>query len=280
MSLFLASIARAEDRWHKPWTNKLSDDQAIERLFKLLETTSTGKEILRLAAIKDPDFRSHISVGANSLTESTYSRTYSLDDGAETVTLHHRIFLGKHLSLADAVVDLGHELTHFALREVMNPYQENFEYKIFVRKGIEGNGGELDAFEQECLLAKEFEKKSNAFPEHRLCRKYWGSNEGFDRELARKDFYAVGKFPISDELKEAIPELENREVVFVSAFAKMPYPMALDREFRDTRVRVCENNGRKMQLMSAHGRGPSSVVRQEETKRLQMYRELYCREVK
>jgi len=263
--------------WQGEWIQPGEKEAlAIKRLISVLKQSSSGKTILALAANKDPNFESLIHIGDSSITESTYSRTYSLLDGSESFQLKHKIYLDKRLSLAEAVFDLSHELTHFSLKEVMNPYGHEFSQAAFIRHGIEGIGGELDAFEYECTVAKELEQNFAHFPIHQLCNKYWSRN-GFNREEAKMDYYVVGSFKVPKKLLDFFPEIKKEnEVVFVSSYAKMPYPLAFFQEYNDTKIAVCKNNERKLQLISSQGRELASKQLEQEAKKLQKHKKVFC----
>jgi len=241
--------------------------------------------VLRSAEKKNPLFAEQIKLGEASFTESTFSRSYSLIDGKEQISLHHEVTLNRELILADAVVDLAHELVHFTEKGMLDPYLPGFELSQFIRNGIEGEGGELKALSVECKVAWSLEKKYKGFPQHNLCEKYRSAGNAFRREEARRDYYALGSWfgRAWPGLKEVIPELSSHATVFTSSYAGKPYPIALAEEFAMTRKAACVNNRRKYRLIaaqSASGRQPASSSLWEEERRLKNYERLYCRTVK
>lgn len=265
-----------QNAWEMRWRN-------LPQLVAILESVPEGKAILRRAESKDPEFTSRIKLGEASFTESTFSRTYSLLDGKQQISLRHEVTLNRNLSLANAVVDLAHELVHFTEKGMLDPYRAGFELSQFVRNGIEGEGGELSALHMECKVAWALEKAYRRFPQHSLCERYRLPGGGFAGTKAKRDYYAVGAWfdRGGRQLKGEIPEVSQRPAVFTSSYASKPYPIALAEEFAMTRKAACENNQRKYRLIASQsvgGRQPASSL-WEEKRRLKAYDRLYCREV-
>lgn len=287
--LFLPFLAHAAASPKIQWKSAWHD---LPELVDLLKTVPEGLEQLRKAEAKDPLFAEHIKMGSASFTETTFSRTYSLIDGHEQISLHHEVTLNGSLSVADAVVDLAHELVHFSEKGMINPYKAGFVRPHFVRNGIEGEGGELEALQVECNVAWALEKRHSNFPRHRLCEKYRGPANRFALERAREDYYAVGPWlaKLSPALKKELPELNDKPIVFTSSYAGQPYPVALVEEYAATRRSACENNQRKFRLIAAQAsqlrgaRKPAAVGGVDyqklnvETRRLKSYDEMYCRD--
>jgi hypothetical protein len=272
----LSSTAHAQDNaWERGW-------RSVPQLVKILRTVPEGKAVLERATKKDPEFLSKIKLGSASFTESTFSRTYSLLDGKEQINLHHDVTLNTSLNLADAVVDLAHELVHFTEKGMLDPYKAGFERSEFIRNGIEGEGGELSALTVECRVAWSLEDSYEGFPQHRLCERYRGGGNAFLREPARLDYYALGTswFHRSGaDLKREISEVSSHSTVFTSSYAGKPYPVALSEEYAVTKKAACTNNERKYHLISAQtatGRQPASGSLAAERLRLRDYERRYC----
>lgn len=265
----------AQPRWQGPWKN-------VAELVPLLESVPEGKKVLEEAAGKDKDFLAKIKTGDASFTESTFARTYSLLDGRENIELRHEVTINRRLSLADAVIDLAHELVHFTEKRMLDPYKPGFELRQFVQRGIEGQGGELAALERECVVAWAMKERFPGFPRHQLCESY-RAGARFNRAKALADYYALGSwFRKNESLKEALPLVSDRTVVFTSSYARKPYPVALAEEFSATREAACANNRKKYRLISAQaegGRAPSSDQLLRERRRLKAYDRLYCAHV-
>lgn len=260
--------------WSASW-------ESVKQLGEILRSVPEGRSVLEAAERKDPSVLTRIKAGRASFTESTFSRTYSLVDGKEQIRLRHEITLNNRLKLADAVVDLAHELLHFSEKGMLDPYRSGFELEQFVRNGIEGAGGELPALEVECQVAWALERSDPRFPRHRLCERYRQKGDLFHRTAARRDYYAVGTWYQETKalLQDVVPELNEAKVVFTSSYASKPYPLALAEEFAATRRTACLNNRRKYRLIAAQSdgdRAPASVELMRERMRLKAYDKLYC----
>ncbi len=274
------AAAPHKEIWNQTWRN-------LPQLVNILKTVPQGLAVLRKAENKDPLFVGQIKLGTASYTESTFSRTYSLIDGKEQITLHHEVTLNKELTLADAVEDLAHELVHFTEKGMLDPYRPGFELSQFIRNGIEGEGGELSALAVECKIAWTLERTYKGFPQHKLCESYRLPGNGFAIKAARRDYYALGSWfnHAGPTLKEALPEINRRAVVFTSSYAGKPYPIALSEEYAMTRKTACVNNRRKFRLIASQTtnkslRKPASAsLLWEERQRLKNYERLYCNSI-
>jgi hypothetical protein len=279
LSLILALLAHAavEPDWRR-------SDVDFPELLEVLASVPEGQRLLEEVSEKDPIFQKKLLMGEASLTESTFSRSYSLVDGQEKIQVRHEITLNRRLRMSEAVVDLAHELVHFSKKEMLDPYREGFELKQFVLRGIEGPGGELEALSAECGIAWALEKRYKNFPKHPLCAPYKNQNGAFNLEQARLDYYAVGRWlERAGELRKIFPDLHSGKVIFTSSYARKPYPIALAEEYDAIRKTACENNRRKYKLIAAQAmaneRRPASVsplVRERE--RLKSYEKLYCQQ--
>ena len=264
-----------EPAWKRPW-------KGLPELLAVLGSVPEGESILARAKEKDPNFLDRIQLGSASFTESTFARSYSLLDGKEKIELRHEVTLNRRLPLGEAVVDLAHELVHFTEKAMLDPYKPGFELKEFIRRGIEGPGGELTALRSECLVAWALEKRYRNYPRHQLCAPYRAADGSFRRDQALADYYALGRWmsraPAS--LIDAIPNLSSDPVVFTSSYARKPYPIALTEEFEATREAACANNRKKYRLIAAQaegGRAPAGDLLARERRRLKTYDRLYCR---
>ncbi len=285
------------DWWQQPWVTESKDPeverQALYKLLHIVRQTKFGRKLIKTAFKRYTKFYERINVGERSFTESTYSRTYSLKDGSEELEIENHLTINRDLPRIDAVYDLTHELVHFLFRKPHNPYQMEFSMPEFVRHGIEGKGGELQAFEAECHIAWEIERKAKVEP-HRLCGKYeiakakrkkkhWSA--AFNRKRAGKDFYAVGNYYVTLQgLQIELPSLSNLHPVFISSLENSPYPYALIQEFVNVRKMACENNVRKARLIqqqaarAREGRDPAADISSlsKEYKRLSKYFRRHC----
>lgn len=264
--------------WSRSW-------DSVDELSLVLKAVPSGRALWQRALGRDPQLSSRIRRARSSFTESTYLRSYRVNDATGVVSLRHEIFLGEKLTLAEAVLDLAHELHHYLHRQVMNPYDASLRPEDFVRGGIEGVGGELEAFEAECRIAWELTVRYDGFPDHPLCGRYRVGDSGFHRERARLDYYAVGdalpglRGKLMDP-ERGLPLLHDAGVVFRSGHAGVAYPLALVREFSDTVASACRNDERKARMIAAHGgRAPATLqpALQQEQKRILDFQRQRCR---
>lgn len=279
--------------WTETWigTDATAAEERVQlyELLRVLKQTKFGDRLLKAAFQRYPKFYNRISIGDRSFTESTYSRTYSLKDGSEELEIENHLTINRGLSRIDAVFDIAHELVHFLFRKPSNPYRMEFSMPEFVRHGIEGTGGELQAFEAECRVAWELERKVK-IDSHRLCTRYKVTTPGkrfiaFDRAKAGRDFYSVGNYYITLQgLQIELPQLNNDKPTFISSLEESPYPYALIQEFVNVRKMACENNARKAELIqqqaarARNGRNPAADIGSlnKEYTRLSKYFQRHC----
>lgn len=249
-----------------------------------MESVPEGKRIIKEARERDPDLLAKIHRGDVSFTESTFARSYSLLDGKEQMGAQARDHFKPPLETRRCGGGSRSRAVHFSEKEMLDPYKPGFELKQFVKRGIEGQGGELSALERECEVAWALRRKYPSFPRHRLCVPYQAEGGGFNRKRALEDYYALGEW-FANAPKALIEQLPvtNRRVVFTSSYARKPYPVALAEEYAATREVACANNRRKYKLIAAQadsGRSPASSNLLRERRRLRHYDLLYCRAVK
>lgn len=271
------SLVDRESFWNRRgWTNP-------QELVAVIQSVPQGKELWEKSLQKEQGLPSELSSGKASYTESSFVRSYSLLDGKEIVRQKNKIYLNSSLSLAEAALDLAHELIHFNDKAVLNPYRDNFTVEAFISQGIEGKGGELDALEQECAISWALEQKFKYFPRHKICSKYRDQSGVFARDQALKDYYSIGGWDFPSEVEQHLPLLNRRPIHLSSSYAKKPYPLALYQDFLDTKKSACANNQKKYELISAQvegGRNPAGFsALEKEKRRLKRYRERNCKKV-
>jgi hypothetical protein len=272
----LSPAARAaEPVWYRPWSS-------AKELAEILRSVPEGRALAESAAKADAHYLERIRPGEASFTENSVSGTYEpLREESLATTESARITLKRALPLSDAAADLAHELLHFTRRHPVDPYAPEFHAGAYVRRGIEGEGGELRAFEKECEVAWALEKRYPAFPRHRLCASY--RKEGrFDLEKARKGYYAVGTWfaKAGPALKEALPELSAAAPVFTSGLSGNPYPRSLAEEYEGVRRRACEVNRWKYRRAAAAANARKGLVphgTREEIRAFEAFHEAHCR---
>ena len=276
-----------DEAWIQADTSAANESRELRMLLRALEQSPRGKALIETARAKNANFKSQISVGPNSVTETVFSRSYSLENGAEEIRMENFLKLSRNLSRRDALWDLSHELTHFVYREPPSPYTPSTSLAGFIRDGIEGKGGELEAFRAECEVSWDLEQKLN-MPRHELCARYRekkGEQNIFRLELARRDYYRVGRyFRQMKKLGKVLPKINGDSIILSSSLEKAPYPVALVKEFIMVRRTACENNRRKQELISQQAarlreeRAPASTESlHAEKDRLERFLQENCR---
>ena len=153
------------------------------------------------------------------------------------------------MNVVDALLDLSHELTHFALR--INLTSTEILFKKFVKEMIEGKG------EVEATSDVEFLKSfSSSFEERSSCRKIYNKDKGYFSRKSVSKFYQVGKYlrTFRDELNvfelavSDFPQISGKPSFFISSSYGLPYPLAAIREYSSILKRVCRNDLRRLQL--------------------------------
>lgn len=270
--LFFCPLAQSAENWKRSYGS-------VQELLGVLKQSKTARNLLKKATDRDPKIWEKIKMADASYTESVFARSYSLLDGGEEIKIRHKVHLKRDLEFADAVLDLAHELVHYNHKAVLDPYSADFTLENFVRNGIEGEGGELEAFRKECLVSWELEKKIANFPKHKLCLPYRKKGT-FSLERARKDYYAIGGWKVQESVKKTLSEIHHSKIVFTSSYANKPYPVALVEEFYATKQAACTNNQKKYRLIASQtkaGRVLASIdTLEREKERLEKYNKRHC----
>lgn len=242
----------------------------ILTLLEMIEKSSSGKLLVMAAKDKASEqggeLLDFIKEGRGSLTDTTLTRRFSAhnpeDVRFETKSI---VYLNKELSVMNAVLDLTHELTHFVFREAFNPYKSNFTLDQFIKSTIEGRGGEVQAFMMECRVLKELYPSS--LQKRNNCYKIFDEGTGtFSQNLAVSRFYQVGSFYQNFRKKlrekgisEKFDHITDKEASFISSAYGVPYPVAAYSEYVSVVTKVCENDRKRLALMSMKkGRTPAS----------------------
>jgi hypothetical protein len=204
--------------------------------------------------------------GEGSLTDTTLVRKFH-PDTPENVAFETRskVYINRHLSWRDALLDLAHELTHYVHREPFNPYTLNFSLPDFVRSTIEGEGGEAHAFVTECQVMREL--YTSEFAQDSNCSQIDAGHGQMNKARANELFYHLGQFyPQMKKIVESrgitsdFPHLSSDKIKFVSSAYGLPYPLAAMEEYQAVLTKVCENDRRRLTFMTAPtGRSPASV---------------------
>jgi hypothetical protein len=244
--------------WHKAG---MSDKQAVARLFEVLTKTRTGKLLLKKAISKakkyKKDLMSLVLPGEHSLTDTTLVRRFSAEDPSKvSFEARSKVYINKYLPLSDAVLDLAHELTHFAMRDTFNPYRKNYGLKKFVKSTIEGKGGEVEAYLVECQVSSELfnnnrEGKCDLVVDDKTGK--LSSSKGHNQFYRLGDHYREFSKKIKKHsLKhDDFYKTSDEEALFISSAYGIPYPLAAVHEFEMIMGKVCQNDKNRLNYMKS-----------------------------
>ena len=218
-----------------------------EKLTSLLRKTKTGKELLEKT--KETDLQKKIYWGHHSHTDQRFIRTWNESDSVSSREVNSRIFINQHQSLFWMMVDLAHELTHVAYPSSYQPYDKDLDQEKFIRNGIKGRGGELEAVLNECRVARALKSEFMEHASH--CDRYWmARKEKWNRSLLLKDFYRLGKwkkvFLKKVKKEDSFKYLSSESPVLISDANQTPYPLALANEYQVMNQKACMNNQKKI----------------------------------
>lgn len=250
----------------------IGESESVMALIRLLEQSSTGKKLLIDATKKAREtgrtLSDVISAGDGSLTDTTLIRRFS-PESPEQVVYETRsvVTVNRQLRVREAVLDLAHELTHFAYREPFNPYTTKFTLKSFVESTVEGVGGEVEAFLVECQVLFELYPEQSHNNEH--CQEIVDPKSGkLSKAKGIENFYRVGAYRdrFVNEMAEFnlansdLPLLSGLEPLFISSAWGLPYPVAAFREYVTIMGRACENDLRRIEILKQSlTRAPASL---------------------
>jgi len=253
--LFEENIFSSNEKWMNLGK---SQEESIKFLIETLAKSKTGKKILALGEKKANEFGQTllniISSGEKSLTDTTLIRKFS-EKGEHEIIFESKskIFIDKNLGVKEGILDLAHELTHYALRLPFNPYSQNFSAKEFIVSTVEGNGGEVEAFLVECSVFQDLFSKEEFLRSN--CNKVIDFESGkILKKKGIEQFYRVGEF--LGEFKKDMenhgltrndfPMLNGGKAIFYSSTYGLPYPVAALREFESVQKKVCQNNKNRL----------------------------------
>lgn len=249
------------------------ESESIKMLVELLKQSKTGEKILlkaqEKAAEQDETLWDIIKVGEGSLTDTTLVRRFAPSRPDQMVyESRSKVFINKRLVIKDALLDLAHELTHFAFRKPFNPYRDNFSAKQFVKSTIEGRGGEVDAFLVECKVLEELFPTDGKRNSH--CDRVKEGNKKLSKQKGVFEFYRLGEHYREFQAKATelgvkeseIEEASKEEAIFISSAYGMPYPLAALHEYQIIMGKACENDAKRIVLLRAQDqiRAPASAL--------------------
>lgn len=248
------------------------DQQRVESLIRILRESKTGEHLLQESARKAREtgrtLADVISPGEGSLTDTTLIRRFT-PEAPDQVVYESRsvVTINRRLNTMEAVLDLAHELTHFAYRQPFNPYNNGFTLKSFVRSTVEGEGGEVEAFMMECQVLFELYPEQSKSRAH--CQEVVDPKTGrLSKRRGIENFYRIGAYRDHfvkemadfDLAKDDLPLLSGLEPLFISSAWGLPYPIAAFREYVTIMGRACENDMKRLEILKdSLGRAPASL---------------------
>ncbi len=273
--------------YKEKWTRLYpTEKEAIKKLLSVLKKSSTGKRIISLAQRKAAKNGKRlidlIEGGRVSLTDTTLVRKFSPSSPEKIyLSTRSRIYLDRNLKVLDILLDLSHELTHYALRDQFNPYKKTFQLKKFVKEMIEGRGGEVEAYLIECRVYKELFPK--LFDRSSSCSQVYNNElDYFSRKKSIVKFYQVGRY--IDEFRNALnsfelgvrdfPQISSKPSFFISSSYGLPYPLAAIKEYSSIIKRVCRNDLKRLHLLEKKFRTKVMINKFNENKKYLSIRKL------
>jgi len=243
--------------------------ELINSMLHWINESELGKKIIhdarkRAHQVYKKSLLDLISFSQASVTDNTVLRRF-FAHAPHQVSYEFRstIFLASDLTYAHATIDLAHELTHFTYKPLVNPY-EHFDHPVdFVRKVIDGHGGEVDAFMNECQVGKEL--MGSGFLQQGLCKHFVnGKTQDVDRVEVLKGFYALGEYQgqflqAIDVISRNLPSLPETVVTYfpyvsqastilISSAYNLPYPLAALQEFQKVRANICRSEWKRISM--------------------------------
>jgi len=272
-----------------PWVFlSTNDNEKFEILIDFLGRSKFGKKLISDSKKKakefsdDRDFLEFFKKGETSITDTTLSRHFPPSNPQDiSYSSNSVVYIDENLSIADAILDLAHELTHFSKRPTTNPYSEYFDLEFYIESTILGQGGEAEAFLSECMVMKDL--FLDRFNKDKNCLDLNAAETGSltQRLIARKLFFKLGthaghfrkslsKHHLPSDL---FPHTGTDEPAFISANYDLPYPVAAVAEYETIMEKVCKNDERrlgylKQQMSRQLGRSPASLTYHQEQSKL------------
>ncbi len=212
----------------------------------------TGSAILALAK------KQKIVVHEGPVSKTELTATRYTDGKKESLRYSTQVMIAASKDPVFQALDMAHELTH-ASHPNSNPFDPNLNAEIYVRRGIESEGGEAQAILQECRVGRELLPKMKdeiAKMVKARCQLVWNM-EG-DEVKWKRSFYQLGQYyedfmGMVSRLKmdrtrkmDWAQEIEPKSPMFASAVTHKPYPLALLEEYLQVTEKICQNGIRSV----------------------------------
>lgn len=273
------------------WVNLAEQpSESLAKLVALLAKSETGKKIIQAAAAKarsqEQSLKEVLIVGESSLTDTTLVRRF-VPAKPDEVSYESKsvVYLNRHLSVMDGLLDLAHELTHFNERQPFNPYRVNFTLKEFIASTVEGQGGEVEAYLAECQVLKEL--YPTLINDRSNCSNVMEHDGSLSRDKGIAHFYRIGGHlqQMTNELNRYhvaatdFPRLSGDTPIFISSAYGLPYPIAAVREYTSIMGKACENDRKRLSLLEMrNSRQPASEQQKLVWQRMTKFFEARCKD--
>lgn len=218
----------------------------------LLRKTNRGSQLLK----KAEQMNIPVEAGDVSRTDLTASRVSG--GKGEPFQFQVRVIISREKDPLFQAMDLAHELIH-AFGPKVNPFDPGLDPLSYIRRGIEGPGGEVEAIRSECAVGREFldagaaklqVKSDSLLLLKARCLSAWKSKDEPLKWV--KNFYNLGHFHNDfmstvntlnltyDEKLRWRGQVGTRSPMFSSAVTHKPYPLALLEEYIQITRQVCD----------------------------------------
>jgi hypothetical protein len=245
---------------HAAWRGVNAEDtkppvaftEKVEISLQALRQTGEGKKLLQKAqATLGPP---HAWIDSGSIEASDLSRTDStlvrrFDPLTQKESQHReiKVYIDASLPLHEFVLDLAHELTHASSTEPLNPYDPELTAGLYISRSIEARGGEAEALQRECAIARDLTEVFETRTPTRCQRYAAEQSPETQRQKIIRDFYRVGES--YTELKSLLPDqpLSAETPVLISSTGGRSYPSSLLEEYHSLTDAACRNSRRRVE---------------------------------
>jgi len=218
----------------------------LKNALTILGATKSGKAELELAKSLD------IPIQSAKISKTDITATRTVTSKGEKFSYQVQVWVAKDKSPVFQALDLAHELVH-ATHPKKNPFDPNLSAVDYIRYGIEGEGGEAKAIQQECQVGQELIDLAQTTHDLKdetvrliqtRCQFVWDTEANAAKWT--QSFYQLGQYyqqfvsmisRTDEDLK-----VSAKSPIFSSAVAHEPYPLALLEEYIDVTRRLCARN--------------------------------------
>ncbi|MDB9786705.1 ImmA/IrrE family metallo-endopeptidase [Bacteriovoracaceae bacterium] len=256
--ILFSNVDYSNQRWTSLFSHRTSN---IQNLIDHLKRSEFGIKLLATARIKarkkNISLVTLITDAEQSYTDTTLVRRY---DERNLLNVKYQtnetIYINRNHSVAQAVLDLAHELTHFCYKQQFNPYRDHLTVVDYIRHVIESKGGEVSAFINECRIGNELFLTKGKTDIH--CKNYLSMAARVGRQYLTRIFYQLGEYNTQFHrrmlekwsLSKPFYGNLNKDIHFVSAVHGFPYPLAALVEYEEIISRSCEFEGQRLFKLS------------------------------